>query len=159
MDSSTLYFACDAMLGGVARWLRLFGYESFWEYGIEDSRLIEISLENDWILLTSDSGIMKRRIIRDGKIRSLYIPHSLSRDEQLKTIVDSFRLTRQEPRCMKCSGFLRLISKENAHERIPPKTYAWLDEFMECSKCSQLFWKGTHWRQINRSLERIQPPI
>ena len=30
------WFACDAMLGGLARWLRAAGYDASWEHGIDD---------------------------------------------------------------------------------------------------------------------------
>ncbi|MEW6747624.1 MAG: Mut7-C RNAse domain-containing protein [Planctomycetota bacterium] len=44
-------FACDAMLKGLARWLRAFGYDATWRYGIEDGELVAHSLEERRVLL------------------------------------------------------------------------------------------------------------
>jgi uncharacterized protein with PIN domain len=34
-------FACDAMLGGLARWLRAAGYDATWRVDIDDGDLIQ----------------------------------------------------------------------------------------------------------------------
>jgi uncharacterized protein len=56
---------------------------------------------------------------------------------------------------MSCGGELRRESKETLKDRIPPKTYVWLDEYFVCSNCHKLFWKGTHWERIIARLEAV----
>ena len=53
---------------------------------------------------------------------------------------------------MSCGGELCRGSKEDLHERIPPRTYRWLDEFFVCRRCDKLFWHGTHWQRIVETL-------
>jgi hypothetical protein len=36
-------FACDAMLGGMARWLRAARYEASWHPGIDDPDLVQLA--------------------------------------------------------------------------------------------------------------------
>jgi len=134
------------------------GYDTFWEYNIEDSRIVEIAMSQSMMLLTSDGGIMRRRVVRDGIVRALYIPHSMSREKQLGFVISSLDLHRLASRCMQCGGELRNVVKEEVRERIPPKTYLWLDEFMECKRCWKLFWRGTHWKRIEKSLEDLKLP-
>ena len=44
MDSISIpRFACDAMLGGLARWLRAAGYDACWQEGIDDGELIRLA--------------------------------------------------------------------------------------------------------------------
>ena len=45
---------------------------------------------------------------------------------------------------MACGGELVEMSGEEAADRVPPRTLAWLDRFGECGRCRQVFWKGTH---------------
>jgi uncharacterized protein with PIN domain len=36
-------FACDAMLGGLARWLRAAGYDACWHGGVADPELVRLA--------------------------------------------------------------------------------------------------------------------
>ena len=54
---------------------------------------------------------------------------------------------------MKCGGTLEAVDKEAMRERIPPRTYRWLDEYFLCQTCGKLFWRGTHWQRIRQRLE------
>ena len=42
-SSSVPRLACDAMLGGLARWLRAAGHDTFWQEGIDDGALIHLA--------------------------------------------------------------------------------------------------------------------
>ena len=42
-DNSIPQFACDAMLGGLARWLRAAGYDASWHGGVADPELVRIA--------------------------------------------------------------------------------------------------------------------
>ena len=55
--SAELRFACDAMLGGLARWLRAAGYDASWRVDISDPDLIRLSRDEGRTLLSSDTGI------------------------------------------------------------------------------------------------------
>ena len=149
-------FFCDAGLGGLARWLRAAGYEAFWEAGIDDDELLQRARELVATILTTDSMLMERRLLRDRVIPSLWLPPTLSIAEQLRLVFREFGLAARAPRCMSCGGELRRSNKEALHERIPPKTYRWLDEYFRCSQCGQLFWHGTHWQKIAAVLESVK---
>jgi uncharacterized protein len=147
-------FYCDAGLGGLARWLRAAGHEAFWEAGIDDAELLEKARNSSTAVLTTDSMLMERRLLRDGTIPSFWLPPTLSIAEQLHAVFREFQLTIREPRCMSCGGKLRPEDKEALRERIPPRTYRWLDSFFVCSRCDKLFWHGTHWAKIHRQLQQ-----
>jgi len=67
-------------------------------------------------------------------------------------VVEHFALRAGEPRCMDCGGELRAVAKETVRDRIPPRTYRWLDDYYLCDHCDRLFWRGSHWRNIRRRL-------
>lgn len=151
--SSEPRFACDAMLGGLARWLRAWGYDAAWKRDITDWELIRLAQREGRILLTSDRGIFQIGWVRDGDLPALLVPQGLTRQQQLEYVCQQLRLPRREPRCMRCGGDLLPVPKEEVWERIPPKTRLWLDAFYQCRRCGQLFWEGTHWQQIERVLQ------
>lgn len=148
-------FICDAGLGGLARWLRATGYEAIWFEG-NDEELIFLALQHNAILLTTDTMLFDRRILRDGTVRALWLPPTLKPIEQLKIIFDYFYLKVLEPRCMKCGGELIKVEKDMVLERIPPRTLKWLNEYYLCNKCDTLFWKGTHWRKITPVIDELK---
>jgi uncharacterized protein with PIN domain len=149
------FFYCDAGLGGLARWLRAAGYDARWQAGIDDNELLEQARHLSAVLLTTDGMLMERRILRDRLIPSFWLPPTLSIGEQLKLVFREFGLQMRSPRCMSCGGPLRMTEKTRLRERIPPRTYRWLDEYFVCARCGKLFWHGTHWLKIRRNLNAI----
>jgi hypothetical protein len=148
-------FVCDAGLGGLARWLRAAGYEAHWTPEISDDDLIREARRIPATLLTTDSLLMDRGVLRDGFIPALWVPPSLTKFEQLELVLRELRLPVRDPRCMSCGGVLVPVDKEAVRERIPPKTYRWRDEYFICSRCDKLFWHGTHWDRIGERLRGL----
>jgi uncharacterized protein len=154
-DSSTPpRFYCDAGLGGLARWLRAAGYEAFWKENIGDTELLAEAQKIGAVVLTTDSGLMERRILRDGVWPGFWLPPALGSTWQLGMVLRHFNLTPRSPRCMACGGVLRKGEKEALRERIPPKTYRWRNDFFVCEECGKLFWYGTHWNRIQAEMEK-----
>jgi uncharacterized protein with PIN domain len=152
----SIVFLCDAGLGGLARWLRAAGHETIWNPALDDDALLREAACLRATVVTTDSLLMERRVLRDGLIPAFWVPPTLKVPEQLALVFREFGLTLREPRCMRCGGELLPVDKETMRERIPPRTWRWLDEYFVCSRCDQLFWKGTHWRRIGNQLSVLQ---
>jgi uncharacterized protein len=144
--------SCDEMLGGLARWLRAAGYDATFERGIDDTELIARAAAADRILLSSDSGIFERNIVKHGRVPAVFVPRAMPKTEQLRFVLDTLGLPVRQPRCMTCGGALVLLSKEEARGEAPPKTLENTDTFYRCERCGKLLWRGTHWRRIERVL-------
>lgn len=147
-------FFCDAGLGGLARWLRAAGYEAFWQPDIEDDALLVQAQRTATTILTTDSLMMERRLLRDHLIAALWLPPTITAPEQLALVLREFELSIGQPRCMSCGGELQIAAKEALRERIPPRTYRWLHEYFLCRRCGKLFWHGTHWARIQETLRK-----
>lgn len=145
---------CDAGLGGLARWLRASGDETHWTQDITDQDLVDEARRLEALIITTDSPLLDRRVITHGEVHALWVPPSLTKFEQLELLRAELNLTSAESRCMRCGGELIEVDKEAVKERIPPKTYLWVNEYFECTRCRQLFWHGTHWQKISRRLNR-----
>ena len=93
MNTDPPRFLCDAMLGGLARWLRAAGYEAAFEYGIDDAELLRRARATGAVLLSSDGPMFERNVIRDGVVRAHFVPRGLSKVEQLANVLRALELT------------------------------------------------------------------
>ena len=149
-------FLCDAGLGGLARWLRAAGFEALWNPALDDDELLAEADRLRALIVTTDSLLLERRVVLNGSIPAFWVPPTLKVAEQLALLFREYELTVGEPRCMRCGGELLRADKAAQRHRIPPKTLRWLDEYFVCSRCDQLFWKGTHWHRIGAQLNALQ---
>jgi len=56
---------------------------------------------------------------------------------------------------MQCGGELQQKPKAELSDRIPPKTFLWLNDYFVCSRCDKLFWRGSHWQRIGTALDSV----
>jgi hypothetical protein len=144
------------MLGKLARWLRILGYDTAYERLIDDERLVErVLAENRW-LLTRDRFLARRRALR-GRLTLLTSDHVPEQLQQLaRDIHLDLRLDASMPRCPDCNRVLEELSREAAAPRVPlyvAQTYA---VFAICPACGRIFWPGTHWAAMLAQLERLK---
>ena len=150
-------FLCDAMLGGLAKWLRAAGYDAYYARegtDIDDRALTEKALREGRVLLTSDRGFLERAPVRDGRL-GLLLLLPLPVEEQLRTVIEKFGLDPQPSRCMECNGELEAVSSEAVADRVPPGVLEEGREFWRCQGCGRVFWHGSHWARISDRLERV----
>ena len=157
-DPQPTCYLCDAMLGGLARWLRAAGYDARYEYGIDDRELLRRAAAAGGTILSSDGPMFQRNVIRSGQVRALYVPQQLSRLEQFRFVMRTLRLPLLPPRCMACGGELAEVPKHAVAGEAPPLAYRNCDHFWRCGRCGKLFWRGTHWQRITRLLADLQCP-
>jgi uncharacterized protein with PIN domain len=115
---------------------------------VADDDLLRLAKASRAIVVTTDSLLLERRLVRDSHIQTLWLPSALAIGEQLVLVLQHFDLVLREPRCMHCGGELRSVAKEAVRERIPPRTRRWLDDHFEYARCDRLYWHGTHWQRI-----------
>lgn len=147
-------FIADDMLGSLARWLRMLGYDTIYtkHMHISDEEIAALARKERRILITRDRGLHKL-------VRSSILVRSTHVDEQLKEIIKLVRLKiPAEPTatlCPLCNGRLANVNKEGHKRDIPPKTYEAVNEFWKCMKCGQLYWPGKHWERITRLFKEL----
>jgi uncharacterized protein with PIN domain len=151
-DDKDPRFACDAMLGGLARWLRAAGYDTSWHDGIDDGELVRLARAEGRTVLSSDDDIFGYAQVRDGVVAALFVPRGQPIQVQLAHVLRVLGLPLREPRCMACGGEVAEVAKEGAAGRVPPRSLARHERFWECSRCKQVFWHGTHWQEIIEKL-------
>ena len=152
-------FIADSMLGRLAKWLRLLGFDTYYSPQIEDTLLIEIARDEKRVLITRDTRLVKRRAVKDFLLLA-----ENDTFEQLKKVIDTFDLLpekRDDPcpvcfiRCSLCNGLLDDIPKEDAKEHVPEYVYQTSENFRHCPSCGKFYWKGTHHELLLNKLKEI----
>ncbi|MCS0632055.1 Mut7-C ubiquitin/RNAse domain-containing protein [Telluria mixta] len=146
-------FVADAHLGGLARLLRMAGFDTIYRNTLNDAEVEAIALDDGRAVLTRDRELLKRRGIAHG----CYV-RALKAEEQLREVVERFGLAeRMRPftLCLSCNAPLRSIAKEEVLDRLPPRVAATQDEFSTCDCCHGVFWKGSHWQRMAGVLNEI----
>ena len=143
-------FVADAHLGGLARLLRMAGFDTLYDNNIDDDVLAAIAIGDERIALTRDRELLKRRGIVHGR----YV-HALRPAEQLVEIVDRFGLAQRAAPftlCLHCNAPLRTVDKALVLDQLPASVRAHHQEFSTCDRCHRLYWKGSHWKRMNALL-------
>lgn len=148
-------FFCDAMLGGLARWLRAAGYDARFQYGIDDGVLVRQAQREGRILLSSDGPLFERNVIKDHAVSALFIPRQLGKLQQLAFVFRELNLRRRPPRCMACGGRLIEQPKHTVIDEAPPLAFRNCEKFFRCERCEKLLWRGTHWQKITKKLDAL----
>jgi len=148
-----LKFIADSMLGKTTRWLRMMGYDVEYHNNLDDDDLISISVREDRILLTRDIALYRRALSRGA---SAFYVKGQNEVEKLAEIGEHFNLDLtinvENSRCPKCNSRIFPISKSKVRCRVPPATLRVYNEFWECPSCGQIYWQGSHWKRITRTL-------
>ncbi len=148
-------------MGKLAKWLRMMGYDSLFFDGSDDSKMVARALAEGRVILTRDTEIMKRRVINSGRLKAILI-NSEEPEQQIRQLIDTLDLKRQfRPftLCLECNQPLVQRSPEEVKDRVPPYVYRTQSQYMECSACHRIYWRGTHWKAMTRKMEKFTDSI
>lgn len=150
-------FVADAHLGGLARLLRMAGFDTLYDNHFHDSRIAAVAAAEQRIVLTRDRELLKRREITHG----CYV-HALKSAEQLREIferLDLARSARPFTLCLHCNAPLHAIAKALALPRVPPAVRERYQRFSICDICQRVYWEGTHWQRMRALLDQVMPRL
>jgi uncharacterized protein with PIN domain len=147
-------FVLDGHLGRLAGYLRMLGFDVWYDRFADDVRLATIAKEEQRVLLTRDVGLLKRREVEQGYwIRGHQPP------EQVREVVRRFGLMNQIvpfQRCIACNGDLRPVPKSEVAELVPPYIRETKDEFSRCLACAKIYWRGSHYLKMLAWIEDLR---
>lgn len=146
-------FVADAHLGGLARLLRMLGFDTRFENAHADRLLLEIAARERRVLLTRDRELLKCREV----MRGCYV-RARKPEEQLKEVVARYTLARRaEPftLCLHCNLRLETAPTSAVADRVPAPIAERYTEFMHCSGCGRVYWEGSHWERMRAMLGGI----
>ena len=154
---NNLKFIVDNNVGKLVKWLRIMGYDTLFFNGSNDAHLIATALAEDRVILTRDTQIMKRRVVIKGQLKAILI-QSDEPELQMHQVIDTLGLDyqfRPFTICLECNQPLLERSKQQVKDLVPPYVFQTQSQFMECLTCHRIYWRGTHWREMTKKLEKF----
>ena len=173
-------FLADAMLGNIARKLRLLGFDCKYYATIKDEQMLSIAKNENRVLITKDheiSNICKKQniatidllgtdemsqIVEICKKRNIVTIDLLSTDEMNQIVeickkisVNKCKIDITNVRCTLCNGIIQPIEKEKIIDRIPIKIVQSIQQFWICDFCNHIYWEGTHIRNLQKFTDEI----
>jgi uncharacterized protein len=143
------------MLGKLARWLAILGYDAKFAGvdGRSDLELLRQAQSEGRIFVTRDRGIPDVAGLRKVVI--------LEQDfeAQLRRLAAELSL-KPEParlfsRCGYCNEPLEALTRDEALPLVPPKVRTLDTPFWRCRTCGRLYWNGTHTDRVVETLRRL----
>lgn len=153
-------FICDRMLGKLAVWLRISGYDTLYIGDFATQNEDDFMIENfrDRVLLTKDRRLFNKakKFGRDAiLINSNDVAEQM---KELKALGVKFQIVMD--RCSVCNNFLRRPTKEEALMVL--KEQGLSEDMLEryelwfCENCKKLYWMGGHWVNMVRFLRKLE---
>ncbi|MGI0011366.1 MAG: Mut7-C RNAse domain-containing protein [Nitrosopumilaceae archaeon] len=157
MSQKKPIFIVDAMLGNLAKKLRVLGYDSAYFSSIEDEKLVTIAKNEKRIILTKDEHLFKTAQNQD--ITSVLIRGN-DEIEQIAQIHQSIKLEKcvidtNNSRCIICNGKLQPIEKYRAIGKIPEGILEREEKFWMCDGCKKIYWQGTHFEKLQEFVNKL----
>lgn len=149
-------FIADSMVGRLAKWLRLLGFDVLYCSNISHSDLLRIGREENRLILTRDTLLMQVREVKSGRNKVLFIKSEQLFD-QLKQVIDDLGLKPdlRSSRCKYDNNRLQKVNKSEVKDKVPEYVYKTQKEFVKCNKCQKIYWKATHYKNIEHKLEEL----
>ena len=149
-------FLADAMLGRLARWLRVVGADTIQlPTDAPDVALVARAREDGRVLLTRDRHLLRElRPHRELAIRS-QVPLV-----QLGEVVRAFALPRPEElmtRCLLDNTPLVVMTAAEIVAQVPPRSRDLAGPMRRCPTCGRAYWRGSHVRRMEAALESALP--
>ena len=143
------------MLGRLARWLRVLGYDTIYDTSLHDEALVELANHEERLLLTRDRHLLRERRPRRAVEITSDVPL-----EQLAAVVDHIGLPTPDElfrRCLVCNTPLDDVAPADAIALLPPAARVLPGPVRRCPQCGRAYWPGSHVRRMIRSLARVFP--
>jgi uncharacterized protein with PIN domain len=149
-------FICDDNLGKLASYLRILGFDTYFDETIDDNSLLQTASVEKRTLLTRDTKLASRS--------HPYGFHLIEDDDpltQLRFVVTELAI-KVEPanlfnRCSRCNELCVVVDKDKVSEEVFPFILKTQDIIKRCPSCGRYYWKGSHYKEILRKLKSAIP--
>jgi len=156
-ENSSPAFFVDAMLGNIAKKLRIMGFDCMYDANIDDNELIKLAKKDNRIIISKDFDLVKKS--SKFGVRSVFLEKK-DEFEQLYEIILKLNLKKIEidgdnARCPKCNSKTEFIKKEFVSNKLPKGVLDHNEKFWICKYCNKVFWEGSHIINLKKLAERL----
>lgn len=137
------------MLGRLAKWLRLLGYDTLYFKGVDDAVICDLAERHGRIILTRDTLLIRRK-----RCRNYIFVRSDHWRKQLDQVFLEANLNTGSilTICPVCNYPLQPVEKKSIQAIVPPYVYQTQNAFSRCGLCARVYWTATH---VNRILAEL----
>lgn len=155
-DAVRLRFVADAMLGSLARKLRILGFDTHYYREGDDNGIIRLAVDEGRVILTADEPLVSLAIRRGATAVLLSERTDFARLKALTEWAEALGVFFEKggPRCSICNGVLTRVPKSVVAGKVPSSVASRHRIFYRCDSCGKVYWKGGHWKKL-RSYERV----
>jgi uncharacterized protein with PIN domain len=153
LAAPTPRFLVDRMLGKLARWLRILGYDTAYLPQLSPEGIMREGRRQGRLILTRDTRLLRRK-----DAPPFVFVHGDRFREQLHQVVDTLHLDPLRAlftRCVECNRTLEEVAKDKLHDRVPEYVWQTQNEFRRCPECHRLYWGATHRDHVLAELQRL----
>jgi uncharacterized protein with PIN domain len=145
-------FAADCMLGTLAKWLRILGYDTAYESELDDAQIARRARTEGRVLLSRDRVLVRRKGLLSLLVESEVL------ENQILQVLEAYRLKADKPfsRCPVCNVLLEDVPRSDAWGQVPPFVSATQERFSLCPECNHFYWHGTHWQRMVERIRSLQ---
>ena len=146
-------FIADAMLGRLARALRMLGLDTFYRSDIDDNELKLTALREGRAILTRDHEVAATNL----PVTVLLIESDHVEDQLLQT-ARAFHIApggRLFSRCLICNVEVEDVLPSEVRDEVPEYVFATQRRFSRCPSCGRIYWAATHVERAREWLERV----
>lgn len=140
-------------LGRLAKWLRILGIDAVYFRQDNASSLIIEALRQERVIVTRNHRLQRPTGVRIIMIGSEKIKEQLA--EVLKVLNIKPASDKMFSRCTVCNDELISIEKEKIRDKVPEYVFKTQDSFTACPDCKRIYWRGTHWGNVENILKEI----
>ncbi len=147
-------FLADCMLGRLARWLRILGFDTAFHRKTNDIGPFAAARFDGRFLLTRNTALAGP----DGRGTNCLVIGSEDWRLQVVQVLDDLGLwddIRPNSRCVVCNAELKRLERERAVNLVTPYVLEHGSAFSLCPDCGRVYWKGTHCSDMEYRLSSI----
>lgn len=147
-------FVADAMLGKLAKWLRILGYDVAYAPASHADSLVKQAWGEKRVVLTRNHHLPR---IEGVKVLLIESDHWR---EQLGEVIRGFRLRpgrNRFRRCILCNQRLVSLKKERAEGKVPDFVFSHFPSFLRCPECDRIYWQGSHLSGMEQIATQLRP--
>lgn len=151
MGEENLRLLADGMLGRLAKWLRLLGYDTAYDNHADDWELAHRARAEGRVLLTRDRELARRRGLHTLLIQSEVL------EEQVQEVQNALGPPPHPAlsRCAVCNTALEPVTPAEVADLVPPYVLRTQTEFHRCPGCGRIYWPGTHLDKMYEQLGHL----
>jgi len=147
---------CDQMLGTLAKWLRILGFDTFYANAeMSDEDLLNIAKGENRTIFTRDKELIIRGKKKNQNIMAI---ETTDLDLQLNQVLKHVNIDEKSilSRCTLCNTVLDAVEKNKVQGKVPSKIFENNEKFWFCSKCNKFYWMGSHYNEMINKIDKIK---